>query len=216
MDFKRVAGWAGLTAVLLFVLSLVFAGSTPAPEDGVAEIGEYLASNQAAHNAGLLFGAVAVIPLVMFLAGFLVPFMRSDREHGEAFSIVIFGGLLLLGAGAAVGQSALGVLLLRGGSGLDAPTARALWDLQSMGYGGGVIAITIFAGGVAMAVFRRAVMSAWVGQLSAFVAVLGPLGLFTLLSDTNAALLGYLPFLGFLIWLLAISVNMVRSSAAAA
>jgi hypothetical protein len=213
MDFKRMAGWAGLIAGLLFVLGLIFTGSGPSPEDGVVEIGEYLATDQGLHKAGLLFSVIATIPVVAFLAGLLVPFMRSDRENGEGFSIVIFAGLLLLGAGATVGSAAGGVLHLRGGGGLDAPTVRAMWDLQSMGYGVGVIAVTIFAGGVAMAVFRRGVMPMWVGQLSAFVAVLGPLGLFTILNDSNAALLGYVPFLGFVIWLLAVSTYMVRSSA---
>lgn len=216
MDFKRTAGWAGILAVAFFILSLILAGSTPTAEDSINDIGEYLATDIAMHKLGLLFGVLAALPFVAFLAGFLVPFMRSDREHGEAFSVVIFGGALLLGAAATLANSALGTLLLRGSDGLDAPTVRGLWDLQQVAYGSAGIAFATFALGIAMGVFRRHVMADWVGWIAAVLGVSGLLGLYTLTSGSNAALLGYVPFIVFLLFVLAVSVDMVRSTAAPA
>lgn len=210
MDFKKVAGWAGIITVVLFVLNLILSGNPPAPEDGVGAMSDYLADNEGLHNLGFLFAVIVVIPITVFFAGFLIPFFRSDREHNEAFGVIIFAGFLVFGVGAGIGQAATGAMLLRGGGGLSDSTLQALWDLQAMGYGSALIAVTVFAGGVAVAVSRRGVMAAWVGRLSALVSLMGLLGLFTLLSDSNLGLLGYAGFLGVIVWTLAVSVNMVR------
>ncbi|MEE8330931.1 MAG: hypothetical protein V3R84_04090 [Acidimicrobiia bacterium] len=212
MSFKQTAGWAGLLAVVFFVLSLVLAGSVPAPEDSLNEIGEYLADDVGIHKLSVLFAVLAALPFIAFLAGFLVPFFKSDRENGEAYSIVIFGGALLLGGAATIANTALGTLLLRGGDGLDGPTVRGLWDLQQVAYGSAGIAITIFAGGIAMAVFRRKVMEDWVGWVATLSAATGALGLITLTNEENIALVGYAFFIVFLLFVLAVSIDMVRST----
>jgi hypothetical protein len=211
MEFKRMAGWAGIVTVVFFLLNLGLAGSTPTPEDSIAEITDYLAGDQGMHQLGLLFGVLAALPFVAFLAGILVPVFRSDREHGEGFGIVIFGGALLLGAASTIANTALGALLLRGTAGLDPGTVRGLWDTQQVAYGSGGIAFSIFGIGVALAVLRRHVMADWLGWLATVLAVAGALGLFTLTSDGNASLLGYIPFVLFLVWVLGASITMVRT-----
>jgi hypothetical protein len=214
MDFKATAGWAGILTVAFFIVSLALAGAVPVPEDSISDIGEYLAEDVGIHKMGLLFAVLATLPFVAFLAGFLVPFFNSDRENGEAFSIVIFGGALLLGAAATIANTALGALLLRGGGGLDGPAVRGLWDLQQVAYGSAGIAITIFAGGAAMGVFRRHVMADWVGWTATVLAATGALGLVTLTNDGNIALVGYAYFIVFLLFVLAVSVDMVRATSA--
>lgn len=212
MSFKKTAGFAGLLAVAFFILNLVLQGSTPAPEDSVGDIREYLADDIGLHKLGLMFGVLAVVPILAFFAGFLLPFFKSDREHDEGFGIVIFGGALLFGASAAVLNSAFGALALRGGDGLDDSTVQGMWDLQQTAAGGGGIALIAFGGGVAMAVFRRHVMADWVGWAATLLAALGALGAITLTNEGNAAMLGYLPFVGFLLFTLAVSIDMVRST----
>ncbi|MDH3731860.1 MAG: hypothetical protein OES13_12190 [Acidimicrobiia bacterium] len=212
MSFKKTAGWAGMLAVAFFILNLVLQGSTPAPEDSVADIRDYIANDVGVHKLGLLFGVLAVVPIVAFFAGFLLPFFKSDRENGEGFGIVVFAGALMFGAAATVLNTAYGTLALRGGDGLNDSTLAAVWDMQQVAAGGGGVALTVFAGGVAMAVFRRHVMADWVGWAATLLAALGALGLITLTNEGNAAMLGYLPFLGFLLFVLAVSVDMVRST----
>lgn len=214
MEFKHMAGWAGIVAVLLFLLSLLLAGSVPSPEASIAEITDYLAGDEGMHKLGLLFGVLATLPFVAFLAGILVPVFRSDRENGEGFGVVIFGGALLAGGAATIASTALGVLLLRGVGGFDPGTVQALWDTQQVAYGSAGIGFAIFGAGVAMAVLRRHVMADWLGWLATVLAVAGALGLFALTSDTNAALLAYAPFILLLLWILGASITMVRTRSA--
>jgi hypothetical protein len=214
MSFKRMAGWAGIAAVVFFILNLALAGSVPTPEDPVSDVTDYLANDRGMHKLGLLFGVLAALPFVAFLAGFLVPIFKSDRENGEGYGVVIFGGALLLGGASTIANTALGALLLRGTDGLDAGTVLGLWDIQQTAYGSAGIAFTIFAAGVAMAVFRRQVMADWVGWLATVLAVAGALGLVTLTNEGNASLVGYVPFILFLVWTLAVSISMVRTTSA--
>jgi hypothetical protein len=211
MSFKRMAGWAGLITVAFFILNLVLQGSFPAPEDSVDDISKYLANDIGMHKLGLLFSVLAAVPVVVFFAGFLIPFFRSDRENGEAYGIVIFAGALLFGAAGTVINTAYGAVVLRGGDGLDTPTVRGLWDLQQVAAGAAGVAFTVFGVGVAMAVFRRHVMADWVGWAATLLAASGVLGLITLTNEGNVALVGFVPFIGFLLWTLAVSISMVRS-----
>jgi hypothetical protein len=211
VSFGRVAGWAGVVAVLLGVLSLVFGGSPPDSGDSVAKVGEFVAEDNGLHKTGLFFGFLIGVPFVIFLAGFLVPVFKSDREHGEAYGVVVFAGALLVGAGAGVGDIASAALHLRGGEQLGAEGTRVLYDVVIAGYSSTGIAFAILGLGAAMVILKRKVWANWVGWLAALLAVVGPLGLFGMLSGSSLSNFGFVPFLTFLVWLLATGIEMIRS-----
>lgn len=212
MDFKRFAGFAGVLAVLLFALSQILLGSVPRSDDSIQKVAEFVSEDNALHKTALLLGFIGAIPFVFFLAGFLVPIFKSDREHGEAYGVVVFGGALLVGASAGVGDAASAAIHLREGDGLAAESLRALWDLQSAGYGLAGIGMTILGAGAAMVILRRKVMADWVGWLAVLVAVAGPFGLLAALSGSGIATLGFVSFVAFLIWMGATAISMIMST----
>jgi len=212
MDFKRFAGFAGVLAVVLWVVGQLLFGSLPTAGDSIEKVGRYLAEDNTMHKWALLLGFLAAIPFVFFLAGFLAPIFKSDREHGEAYGVVVFGGALLVGASAGLGDAASAALHLRAGDGLGAESVRGLWDLQAAGYGLAGIGFTILGAGAAMVIMRRKVMPDWVGWLAALVAVGGFFGLFGALSASGLANFAFVPFVTFLVFLLATGIHMIMST----
>jgi len=214
MGFKRTAGCFGIGFVVFQVVGFVVGGSPPGAEDPASEITKYFADGGNALKVGGVLTALASIFALPFIAGFVLPFFKSDREHGEGYGWVVFGGFLLTGAAAMVGLSASFALALRGGAELDAATTRAVWDLSNIAYGSTILFTVAWAGGAAMAIMKRGLMSRWFGIFSGLVALSGFLGIFGLVS----AGLGMVSLIGYallLLWVLVAGVVMLRKQTTA-
>ena len=214
MSFKRMAGWAGVGFVVLNVVAFLLFGTPPGADAPASEIADYVADAGNAYKVGTALTGIATVLFVPFLAGLLVPFFRSDREHSEGFGVVVFAGALLSGTAATLGLSATAALSLRAGAELDAATTRALWDLSYVAYGSAILAVPILAGGAAMAIQKRGVMPDWFGNLSWLVALLGFTGIFGLVSTSGLAYLLLAGYLGLLVWVLVAGIVLVREQPA--
>ena len=92
---------------------------------------------------------------------------------------------------------------------MDAAAARAVSDLSNMAYGLAILFMAVWAGGAAVAIFKRKVMPQWFGILSALVALGGITGIVSVVS----AGLGTVIVVGFLLlvlWVLVASAVMLR------
>ena len=202
--------------MVLAIVSTILLGIPPSSSDSIAEVGEYVAKDNGLHKTGFVFGFVIAIPFVIFLAGFLVPVLKSDREHGEGHGIIVFAGALLLATAAGVGDIAAGALHLRAGDDLGAEATRALQDLSVVGYSAAGIGSAILGLGAALAILKRDVMARWVGWLAVLAAVGGLFGLFGMLSSTGLSDLSIISFITTMVWILGTSVAMIQSNEAAA
>lgn len=210
MSFKRMAGFSGIGFVVFQVVGFLFGGSPPDAEAPAAEIAKYVSDGGNTLKIGAMLTAVATIFIVPFIAGFLVPFLKSDRERGEGFGVTIFGGFLLTGAAAALGGAAVIPLYLRDGSELDAATTRALWDLSTGAYGLTILSVVIWAGAAAMAIMKHGLMPRWFGTFTGVVALTGFTGLAGILTGTTLGMLSFIGYLLVLVWALVTSIVMLR------
>ncbi len=209
MSFRRTAGWFGIGFVLLEVTGYVLWGAPPATEATAGEIGRFFAEAGSQPKVGAVCNALAYCLAVPFIAGFVIPLLKSDREHGEAYGWVAFGGFMATGATALVGLSGSFAQVLRGGAELDAAAMRAVSDISSMVYGLAVLLMTVWAGATAVAVFRRRIMPRWFGSLSAIAGISGVSGVVSAAS----ARLGWVIAIGFaslVVWVFVASVVMLR------
>ncbi len=214
MGFRKTAAWFGIGFVLLEAAGYVLWGAPPATEAPASEIAAFFADAGIAPKVGAVLNALAYALAVPFIAGFVLPLVKNDREHGEGYGWVVFGGFLVTGATALVGLSGSFAQVLRGDVELDAATARAVSDLSSMAYGLAVVFMLVWAGATAVAVFKRGVMPRWFGALSALVALGGVSGIVSVVS----AGLGWVMAVGLVllvVWVLAASVAMLREPAVA-
>ncbi|HEX9977890.1 MAG TPA: hypothetical protein VGB41_04595 [Acidimicrobiia bacterium] len=216
MGFRKMAGWAGVMFVVLNVVAFFIWGTPPDADAPASEVAKYLADGGNTYKFGIGLSGIAVIFAVPFIAGFLIPFFRSDREHGEGYGVVVLGGFLVSGALYVVAVAVNAALALRGGFELDAATTRALWDLQYTAYALAILAVPIFAGGAARAIGKRGVMPAWFGYLSWVVALLGFTGIAGTVSGSGIGMLALAGYVGLLLWVLVAGIVLLRDRAAAA
>jgi hypothetical protein len=209
VGFRRTAACFGIGFVVFEVAGFVLWGSPPGTGASADEITRYFAAAGDAPKIGTVLNAVAYALAVPFIVGFILPFLKKDREHGEGYGWVVFGGFLVTGATALVGLSASFAQVLRSGAGLDAAATRAVSDVSNMAYGLAVFFMAVWAGAAAVAIFERRVMPRWFGVLSVLAALGGITGLISVVS----AGLGMVIDVGFVLlvlWALAASVIMLR------
>jgi hypothetical protein len=209
MGFARTAACFGIGFVVLEVAGFVLWGSPPGTDAPASEITRYFADAGSVPKIGSVLNALAYALAVPFIVGFVVPFLKKDREHGEGYGWVVFGGFLVTGATALVGLSASFVQVLRGGAELDAATTRAVSDLSNMAYGLAILFMVVWAGGAAVAIFKRRVMPQWFGILSVLVALGGITGIVSVVS-TGLGMVIVVGFVLLVLWVLAASVIMLR------
>ncbi|MCL5734567.1 MAG: hypothetical protein M1274_03100 [Actinobacteria bacterium] len=209
MDFRKTAGCFGIGFVVLEVAGFVLWGAPPATGAAASEITRYFAEAGNMPKIGSVLNAFAYTLAVPFMVGFILPFLRKDREHGEGYGWLVFGGFLVTGATALVGLSGSFAQVLRGGAELNGATTRAVSDLSNMAYGLAIFVMVVWAGGAAVAVFRRRVMPKWFGYLSVLAALGGISGIVSVVS----AGLGMAIDVGFVLlvlWVLTASAVMLR------
>jgi Domain of unknown function (DUF4386) len=209
VGFRRTAASFGIGFAVLEVAGFILWGSPPGAKDSASEIARYFAEAGSAPRVGAVLNALAYALAVPFIVGFVVPFLKKDNEHGEGYAWLIFGGFLITGATALVGLSASFALVLHGSEPLEAATTRALSDLSATAYGLAILFMAVWAGGAALAILKRRVMSKWFGILSVLAALGGITGVVSIVS----AGLGTAVDAGFVLlvlWVLAASADMLR------
>lgn len=213
MGFRRTAACFGIAFAGLETAGFVLWGSPPGTGVSAGEITAYFADAGSLPKVGSVLNALAYILAVPFIVGFILPLLVSDREHSEGYGLVVLGGFLVTGATALVGLSASFAQVLRGGAELDTAAMRAVSDLSNMAYGLAILFMVVWAGGTAVAIFRRRAMPLWFGIFSAVVAVGGITGIVSIVS----ADLGMVIDVGFVLlvlWVLAASAVMLAGSPA--
>ena len=214
MGFRRTAACFGIAFVILEVTGYLLWGTPPATEAPADEIIKYFADAGSTPKIGSVLNALAYALAVPFIVGFILPFLKKDQEHGEGYGWVVFGGFLVTGATALVGLGASFVQVLRGGAELDAATTRAVSDFSNMAYGLAILFMLVWAGGAAMAIFKRGVMPRWFGVFSVVAALGGITGIVSVVSaDLGMVISG--GFVLLVLWVLTASVVMLREPAAA-
>jgi hypothetical protein len=214
VGFRRTAACFGLGFVVLEVTGYILWGSPPATEAPAGDIAAFFASAGIASKVGSVLNALAYTLAVPFIVGFILPLVKSGREHSEGCGWVVFGGFLVTGATALVGLSGSFAQVLRGGAQLDAAAMRAVSDLSNMAYGLAILFMLVWAGATAAAVFSRRAMPTWFGVLSAVAALSAISGIVSVVS----ADLGWVIAVGFamlVVWVFSASVVMLREPATA-
>lgn len=214
MSFNRLAGIAGLVFVAIALAILVISGSQPAPGAEVDDIIEYLSRDDTLRDVNALLSAVGLLPLAVFVAGLLIPFRASDREHGEGWATSILIGVVALTASIAVHEGAFYALSYRGASGLDGGVVLGLWDVVFVTGSAAAFSMAVIAVSTAVPVLKHKVWPTWHGWLSILVVALGVLALIDTVSPDSAGAFSGLTFLGFtVVWITATSILLLRASA---
>ena len=212
MSFRRLAGYAGITMIIVLVVNVLLLGDQPTGSSSTEKVVDYITSDINTHKAALLVGTIVVPLFAIFLAGVVGQLRAADAASGDGWATVALVGGILLGASSVVGDALTGVLFLRGGEGLDTSVIVAINDGAAIAYSSIGLPIAVLTGAVAASTFRHRHHPNWYGWLSAAAAALGLLTLGGLMA-TSAALdaLTFPALPAFAVWTIVTSVVLLRS-----
>lgn len=206
----RYAPVSGILAVAVFAVAVAFESNGPSPSDSPGQVAAKFASDR----TGVLIGSYLLLIGLALFAIFLSVLRGTLRDaEGEpaTFSTLTFGagmaGLAVTSGYVAIYGSLAHGIASAGGANLAFAMFAAGNSIDSVS--GVFIALAVLA--AATVILRTSVFPRWLGWLALVSGALGALGPFAL--DRPDQLVGFIGFVGsllFLVWMLSISVVLLR------
>lgn len=208
---ERIGAATGVVAVIFIVLSGLWLGTPPGFNDSADQVADYVSDNRGALQASAAFTILSGVFFIWFLGSLTQALRRAEgRGPGRLAPVAFAGGIL------GFAFAGIGTVLQWAPSyheGLDPFLIQALWDAGNVSYAvmAGV-GFTILIGASSVVALTTGALPrplGWFGgALALLTLVVGTVAAF---SETGAfapsdGALGYIAFVGFLIWLLASSI----------
>ena len=218
MDDSKWERWGalgGILFVILVVVSALLPGDPPKTGDSTAEMAKFIADKGDQLRVAGYLGAVAIVPFFWFL-GSLWRFLRRDEGGAPRLAVMAaLGGVFAVTVGA-IGGIVLALLpMVR--SSLTPGLLRILYILSSNIAFMALFGIATLLVSASLVIIRSRGMPVWLGYFGVLAAVVALIGAGATVS-TNDTLFTF-GFVGFLLaslWILILSVLMLRSAPEAA
>jgi Domain of unknown function (DUF4386) len=213
VDDSRWERWSALGGIVFVVLVLVSAfmpGSPPKTSDPTSKIVDFVHDHGGAIRWAGTVGALATIALFWFL-GAVWRVLRRAEGGSPRLTVVAVIGAVFASVMAAVGGITLSVMGIVGPKGAGgSANIRVLYILSTNLGIGTVVGIAVFLIAFGIVIVRTGVFPRWLGWLG-FVVALVAVAATGAISSTRDVFfdLGFAAFLGFLLWLLIVSVMML-------
>jgi hypothetical protein len=215
MSFRRMAGVAGLAFVVVFVVAQAVAGSLPQPKETGDRVISYLGEHATSLQITAALTAVGVFLSVVFLVG-LWDAARDGEGRPEPWSVVgLVGGAVTATLNAVQGAVFGGIAL-----GIHATASPDLAiTVYRIGFTiGGATSVfaALFLTGFTLASWKTGFLPGWVRWLGALAAVLQAIASLAIASARTEFFVTTLAaFAASLLWVVAVSIRMLRQPAPA-
>lgn len=214
--WERAAGFGGILFVVMVIVSVLLPGEPPMVNDSAKDIAKWFTENDDAIRYAAMIGILATLPLVWWAAAL---YRLLERGTGNARLGVMVAIGVAIGAAAsgvsAVVYSAVAIVGPLGTGGLAETRLLYLVGTNVNSLIG--IGTALAVGAASAGILRSGMMPKWIAWWGGLVVVLSLAGSFVAMSTRDAVMLAsFLSFLAFAIWLLAVSVVMLRRPAAPA
>jgi hypothetical protein len=215
IKWSRLGGISGLVFFALVVASF-FTPDTPDADDPTSEIVASIADDRSAHIFGAYLSFIATLFFLVFTAALWSKLTAAERERGASV-LVLLGGvgsaLMIL-----VATGVFLALIEAAHEGREPEAVRALFELDQMMFLGIGITSAAFYAGAAISALQTRSLPAWLGWVAAGLAVILPLALLGVFSESDeGGVLGAIFFIAILVnflWVLATSIVMLREAPA--
>lgn len=218
-NWETVGGYAGIVAVLSFVVPGFFGtGTSLKPSDPDRVYKTILVSHHAAVIRQDWFQALGAV-LIVWLASGIHSFMRRHDEANASMANLVFALFVLAAGMLGVSAAIEGGMVYRVASETSPATVRLVYDMTAF-LGSGVLALTtmLAAAVIAVAALTARAMSHVVGYVSAVTAAVSLAASLTVFTTKGFFSLegtfGTLENIVTMVWLLALSVALIRSAKA--
>jgi hypothetical protein len=215
VDDSKWERWGALGGILFVVLVAVSAflpGSPPKPSDSTAKIVKFVADNGGALRWAAFIGALAVVPLFWWL-GSVWRVMRRGEGGTPRLAVGALGGAIFAAVMATLAGILLAVLPIVGVRIIPHQEIRFFFILSSNIGFATEFGVAVFVGAFSLVIMRSRVLPPMLGWLGALLALITLVGGATVATTRDAIFdVAFVGFLGFLIWVLAVSILMLRGA----
>ena len=217
MSFRKMAGIAGVAAMVLIFLGTILAGSPPSPDATPEDVVEYFGDYDTwpiTLTINLIVGPL----LALFFAGVTSAVRRGDDEDDNGWRIVLLIGVVASFA-AVFGISATEVALANTATTLPGEVVDAIWAMNAAMAGYQFVTVGILLLGAGMLTLRRGLGPRWAGYVAlvgSAAAILGSLFIAPAIKDGSPLVfISLLGFLAWIVWTITIGLWMVRDDSVA-
>jgi len=212
---RRYCAMGGFAFVVLGIVATAISGSPPSTTDRPGEILEYFHDHHSAIRVAQYLSALSLFFLLFWLGSLWSTLRRA--EGGAPLLTVVAGlGAVLGAAGAGTSFAVTGMIALRSNR-LGGAGAHVFYELSFtlLGVAGAGIAALVLA--TSLVVVRTSVFPRWIGYLGLLLTAAWLVAALAIATDTEfIGFFGLASFVVWSIWILAISVVMVRAPEPAA
>ena len=219
-SWKKVAGWAGIAYVVIFLG--LFVGTEPplSLTESAGEFRQWFVDNETS-VAVVTFGlSLALALVVVFASGLRSLLGPADADNEGVWSRVSFVGAVLMVAMGGVGLSFWAVLGLE-----DTLAAASDETVKTLAHFDTVIfsaivpwGMALFVLGASVVILQSGVMSKWLGWLGLFVALVAVIGTLWPFTGDSEGFFGIIAFIGFppgfMVWSLWAAISLIRMDSA--
>jgi hypothetical protein len=207
-DWRKVGACCGVGFVILFIIGIIIQGDIPLPTDSAADIRDYFSDGNK-YMIGDFFTALAFVFFLLPFASALTAYMREREGQPVIWSPVIFGGaLILVAAGGAISgmQGSLAYTDAKGAS------DELLKSFVTVSYYTWTIVVAFATSLIvfcaSMLMVRKKVFWSWLAPLGFLLVIVALISFFGVLKedpDGGLAILSWIAFIGFGVWVLLVS-----------
>ncbi len=222
LSWKKVTGWSGIVFVVLLVTGLIIGGDGPALGDSATDVREWFEDNEGVVAWITWSGALTfVLFFLLFASGLRSLLGPADAENAGVWSRLSFAAAV---ASVAIGGAGSAFWAVLGQEEVLAAasdgTVKTLAAFDSLFFGAVLPwGLAVFLLGASVVILQSGVMAKWFGWLGLLVALLFAIGTLWPFTGDEESFLGILTligFVGFIIWSLGASIEMIRSDSSAA
>lgn len=214
-NWVRLGGICGITFVVLFIVGILTQGETPTYKDTPEEISRFFKDNS---DQYLITDYLIGIGFILFFLPFLsclTAFLASAPGVSRPWPLLaLIGGLSFVTAGGASSSFNGALALMEGNFSADIAVT-----FSTAGYYGFVIAPAlagILTLGTALVILETGIFPRWMAWLGLVVSVAGIIGAAAPIENDPEGILSAVGFIlafpAFGIWMISISVSMIRRS----
>lgn len=211
--WERAAGAGGILFVVLVLVSAFLPGTPPMTSDSAKDIAKFFTDNDDAIRQATFLGILATLPLVWWAAAIC---RRLGRATGNArLGVMAAIGVTIGAVASGVSGIVYAVVAMLGVDGSGGLNGTKFFYVLGTNLSAMVaIGTALLVGSVSAGILRTGMMPKWIAWLGALVALLSVGGSLIGVSG-NDAVMGLLlaSFLGFSLWLVIVSIVMLRTPA---
>ena len=212
--WERRGSWGGVLTAILTIIVFALPGEPAKTSETTREIAEYVSDKGDEQRWAAYVGALAVIALLWWL-GSVWRLIRRAEGGTPRLAVVATAGAVVAAGLILVSGVILAAIPVTDAS-LSASGQQTFYVIGTNLGMATIFGFATFVGAFSVVIIRSRVLPLWLGWVGGLIAVTGTFGGATITSTRDVFFYAsFVAFMGFVLWILVVSILMLRGAGAA-